>query len=210
MAIPKKTRALVAIGWVSGSWMLSAAPNLEEGIPAVFRTGDTPERITQSLSFSPGTIGVGPTQLEFEIGFSTQETPSESGFLDSFTLSAVGGTNHETAAVVLTLDGFGATVLPESPGALLLSATSLKLRPVTGQFTDPQAVTTLAFAGIWDLPHEFQGQEWTVSADLFGNGNGHSSVGYLILSHPRLVPEPAVWVLLGLGLAGWFLVTFSG
>ena len=133
-----------------GRHLSAGAQELEVGLPAVFRTGTTPERITQSVPFPPDVVGAGPTQLGFEIGFSTEETILDSGFLDSFTLSATGGANGESA-VLLTLDGFGAAPLPESPGALLLAPSSLRLTPIIGQFTAPNAQTTLAFSGVWDL-----------------------------------------------------------
>ena len=182
-----------------GRHLSAGAQELEVGVPAVFRTGTTPERITQSVPFSPDVVGAGPTQLGFEIGFSTEETILDSGFLDSFTLSATGGANGESA-VLLTLDGFGAAPLPESPGALLLAPSSLRLTPIIGQFTAPNAQTTMAFSGVWDLPREFQNHALTLTADLFGNGNERSSLGYLVLFRPQLVPEPTSWALCGFGL----------
>ncbi len=191
-----------------GRHLAVGAQGLDGGVPAVFRTGTTPERITQSLTFSSDVVGAGPAQLGFEIGFSTEETILDSGFLDSFTLSGTGGAQGDTA-VLLTLDGFGSAPLPESPGALLLAPSSLRLTPIIGQFTAPNAQTTLAFSGVWDLPREFQNHALTLTADLFANGNERSSLGYLVLFRPQAVPEPTSWALggfgIGLGLLGLVL-----
>jgi len=141
--------------------------------------------------------------MRFEIGFSTAETILDPGFLDSLTLSVTGGKSKDSA-VLLTLDGFGAAPLPESPGALVLPAAGLKLTPTTprpGLFTDPVAPFALAFNGVWDLPAQFQNESLKVFAELFDNGNPLVSQGYFVILRPQLIPEPGVWALGGLGIA---------
>lgn len=135
-----------------------------------------------------------PDRLQYEIGFSTDETAATGFLFDSLTISLARG-DGTGSTVLVTGDVFGLTIAPLTPGGLLASG------GISVNETVPR-VPLLAGAGVSyaytvevTLPPTLSGAELVTTFGFFNNGDAVASRGYAMV-----VPEPGLGTLMGLGL----------
>ena len=165
------------------------------GETAVFETG-----LMQTLGTLVHDLYVSATSpvfdLEFKVGFSTDEQISVGMIFDAFSVSLkdIDGT---TAAIFLTADAGGFVWAPATPGTLLISPGTIQRAAILSPAFIPLKARTEAFRVTVSVPRELRDRQLKLYLDLFDNQNGVESLVWV--DDFALVPEPRVWVL---GLAG--------
>jgi hypothetical protein len=147
-----------------------------------------------TVPLAAGTAGL-PAEFRFEFGFATAEVPAANTLLDSLSIALSGARAEELLAALVTVDAFGLTVAPATPGGFAVTS-GLRFEPVAPRVGFGPLGAGVAYAGTWTLPPEFRGEALSVNLDFFHNANGQASAAYAFV-----VPEPAPWLLLGAGLA---------
>lgn len=136
-----------------------------------------------------------PGEFRFELGLATQELPLSNTLVDSLTLTLWSGGLGGSPAVLVTVDAFGMSPAPDTPGGVLVEV-GLQLAQVPPRVVyGPGLGVGVAYAGSWTLPESFRDTDLTLSATFFHNGDPVRSAGYAFI-----VPEPSVLGLLAAGL----------
>jgi hypothetical protein len=165
----------------------------------VLRTGGSAPLVssTQSLgSFSAS----GPATLQFAFGFSTDEEPTPSLFLDSMTLT-LAEANGALTANYNTTDRNGPLWAPTAPGSIFLSPDSILRQPIAFPELDPQHTHRFSYLVTAPIPSALLGRDLNLYVDLFNNQNGINSLGWVSIAP---VPEPTTWALLATALVFFF------
>ncbi len=137
-----------------------------------------------------------PQVLSFDFSFATDERPAPGAFLDSLTFS-VQMIEQRKLALLLTIDGSGLKLAPNTPGAVVFNLEALKAASVAyfGALSDPNQ--RAAYHVDFSLPGELGNGAMELSMDLFNNGDAQKSVG--TLANVIIVPEPRVILLAAAG-----------
>lgn len=164
---------------------------VDTSVPAPLQTG--------TLQVPPTLTGMG--KLQYEIGFSTRETPALGALFDSLTLTVARG-DGSGAANVATADVFGLSALGFGAGSLL-SGGSISDQQVTpsGPLMGNPA-TQYAFSIEVTLPPSLVGTELQTTFNFFNNGDDVPTQAYA-----TLIPEPATVGLSIMGIA--FVLAFQ-
>jgi hypothetical protein len=151
---------------------------------------------TESLRVVVPTATLAP-MLSFDFAFATEERLTPGTLLDSLTFS-VQMIEQRKLGLLLTIDGSGLKLAPNTPGAFQLNLNALKAASIGyfGALSDPR--NRAAYHLDFLLPEEFGGGEMELAMDLFSNGDSQRSVG--TLANIIVVPEPGVVVLVGMGV----------
>lgn len=172
-----------------------------QGETAVFQTGTT-----EALGTLIHDLYVSATspvfELEFSVGFSTDEQISPGLIFDAFSVS-LKEINGATTAIFLTADAGGFVWAPPTPGTLSISPDTLRRTPIISPAFIPLRSRTEAFRVTVPVPREMRDRQLKLYLDLFDNRNGVESLVWV--DNFALVPEPHVWVL-GLGGAALLAV----
>ncbi len=156
------------------------------------------EVLTSQETAVVASAGVSGPEFRFRITFETDEVPSPGGFFDSITVGLRGGSGP--TATLATVDAFGITPAPSTPGGMFLDAAAVTYEstPVGpgsllagGQNYDVTVVLPAGLAG--------PGVLLVVTLDFFDNQNGIASKATIQV--PTAVPEPGQVGLLLTGLA---------
>ena len=169
------------------------------GPVVVLRTGaGTPlVSATQAMgSFSAS----GPASFQFAFGFSTDEEPTPSLFLDSITLT-LAEANGALTAIYNTTDRNGPFGAPPAPGTIFVSPDSIMRQPENFPDLDPDHAHRFSYLVTAPVPTELLGRELNFYVDLFDNQNGVNSLGWFSITP---VPEPTTWALLVTALVFFF------
>lgn len=171
-----------------------------DGTLARFDTAVDPAPVAQAQVPVPAGLPGRPGEFRFEVGFSTQELPLPNRLVDSLTLTLWSGGLGGQPAVLVTVDAFGLSVAPDTPGGVPVGV-GLTLEPVAPRVGyGPGLGVGVAYAGSWTLPESFRGADLTLSASFFHNGDALRSAGYAFI-----VPEPSTFGLLALGAGAGIL-----
>lgn len=158
------------------------------------------EVLTSQETAVVASAGVSGPEFRFRIAFETDEVPAAGGFFDSITVGLRGGSG--STATLATVDAFGITPAPSTPGGMFLDAAAVTYAstPVVsdpvlahGQTYDVTVVLPAGLAGAGVL--------LVVTLDFFDNQNGIASKATIQV--PTVVPEPGPVALLLTGLAVW-------
>ena len=156
------------------------------------------EVLTSQETAVVASAGVSGPEFRFRIAFETDEVPSAGGFFDSITVGLRGGSGP--AATLATVDAFGITPTPSTPGGMFLDAAAVTYASIPafsapvlahGQNYDVTVVLPAGLAGAGVL--------LVVTLDFFDNQNGIASKATIQV--PTAVPEPGPVALLLTGLA---------
>lgn len=135
-----------------------------------------------------------PDRLQYEIGFSTDETAATGFLFDSLTISLARG-DGTGSTVLVTGDVFGLTIAPLAPGGLLASG-GISVNEIAPRVPLlAGAAVSYAYTVEVALPPTLSGAELVTTFDFFNNGDAVASRGYAMV-----VPEPGLGTLMGLGL----------
>jgi len=172
--------------WIGTPWLFAQGTT-------VLRTGAGLPLLTstQPLQLASNAL---PTQLSFEFGFGTDETPAPGAFLDSFTVTVQDAAMLNTL-VLLTADASGVAWAPTTPGGVLIPPDAILRNSVAFPSLQPVLANQSAFAVTVPLPTVFSGPV-TVYFDLFDNLNATASLGWY---RGVNIPEPGTWALLAVG-----------
>lgn len=165
-----------------------------DGTLVRFDTAVDPAPVAQAQVPVPAALPGRPAEFRFELGFATQELPLPNRLVDSLTLTLWSGGLGGSPAVLVTVDAFGLSVAPDTPGGVPVGV-GLKLEPVAPRVGyGPGLGAGVAYSGSWTLPESFREADLTLSAAFFHNGDAVRSAGYAFI-----VPEPSLPGLLVLG-----------
>lgn len=185
------------------SFVLASAQSVSigsDGALVRFDTAVDPAPVAQAQVPVPAALPGRPGEFRFELGLSTQELPLPNTLVDSLTLTLWSGGLGGQPAVLVTLDAFGLSAAPDTPGGVPVGV-GLKLEPVAPRVSyGPGLGVGVAYAGSWTLPESFRGADLTLSASFFHNGDALRSAGYAFI-----VPEPSIFGLLALGAGAGIL-----
>jgi len=152
----------------------------------------------------PPGLAIGhPERMTFQVGFSTMESAGPGNLFDSLTI----GVSHPELgiqATLFTIDSFGLTLAPPTPGGLELDSGSFVV-----QSTEPLeqplegAIFSVAYSIQFDVPAGFADSLVVARFELFDNGDLAMSQAYASVD---AVPEPGWPALLLVGLMGiaWY------
>ena len=186
--------------WCAVLLIIGGTTSLEAQSRRLETTGGGPLQ-TESLRLVVPTPALAP-MLSFDFAFATEEKLTPATLLDSLTFS-VQMIEQRQLALLLTIDGSGLKLAPNTPGAFRLNLDALKAASIAyfGALSDP--VERAAYHVDFLLPGEFGSGEMELSMDLFSNGDNQRSVG--TLANIIIVPEPSVVFLVATGAVLIFL-----
>jgi hypothetical protein len=182
--------------------LITTGAVFSQGLPGpvvVLRTGGSTPLVsaTQAMgSFSAS----GPASFQFAFGFSTDEEPTPSLFLDSMTLT-LAEANGALTAIYNTTDRNGSLWAPPAPGAIFISPDSILRQSIAFPDLEPQHAHRFSYLVTAPVPTELLGRDLNFYVDLFDNQNSAHSLGWFSIAP---VPEPAVWAILATAVIFFF------
>lgn len=158
------------------------------------------EVLTSQETAVVASAGVSGPEFRFQIAFETDEVPSAGGFFDSITVGLRGGSG--STATLATVDAFGITPAPSTPGGMFLDAAAVTYASIPA-FSAPVLAHRQNYDVTVVLPAGLAGTGvlLVVTLDFFDNQNGIASKAFIQV--PTAVPEPGPVALLLTGLAVW-------
>ena len=160
----------------------------------VLRTGGGVPLVTSSQGLQLASNAL-PTELYFEFGFATDETPAPGTIHDSFTVTVQDVAMMNTL-LLLTADASGLVWAPTTPGGIVFPPDAIVRSAVPSPSLQPVLANQTAFAVTVPLPTVFSGPV-NVYFDLFDNLNPTASLGWY---RGVIIPEPGTWALLVAGM----------
>jgi hypothetical protein len=181
---------LLANGRASAQGILTA--------PVILRTGEGLSSTQLIGNFDAST----PAWVNFTFGFATDEEVLPGTFLDSLTLT-LGEVDGLLSIIYNVTDRSGSYWVPGAPGTISLPESTILREAISFPAIpelDPIYTYRYAFSVTAPVPDELLGRNLNFYADLFDNGNGVNSLGWISITP---VPEPSTWAL-GLAAVAMF------
>jgi hypothetical protein len=163
--------------------------------PIILRTGGGLSSTQLIGSFD----ATGPAFVRFTFGFATDEEVMPGTFLDSFTLT-LGETNGPLSVIYNVTDRTGSYWAPGGAGTISILETNILREVIPFPDLNPTYAHRYAYSVVAPVPDELLGRNLNFYADLFDNGNGVDSLGWISITP---VPEPSTWAL-GLAAVAMF------
>jgi hypothetical protein len=166
--------------------------------PVILRSGGALSSTQLIGSFDENT----PAMVHFTFGFATDEEVLPGAFLDSLTLT-LGEVDGLLSVIYNVTDRSGSYWAPGAPGTISIPESSILREAISFPAIpelDPTYTYRYAFSVTAPVPDELLGRNLNFYADLFDNGNGVDSLGWISITP---VPEPSTWAL-GLAAVAMF------
>lgn len=162
-------------------------------------TGAGPQVQTQRVALDR-VVGIPSPQLEFRVGFSTDESSRISRILDLFTGTLVDASGRLNLPL-FTFDAQGVVVLPHVLGSIPMNASQAQVSPIDWpvEWVQQRSVVR-AFEVRIPIPVQLDWEHLGVVGTLFDNRNEESSQAWI--SPIQVVPEPS-WLAAGLAGMAW-------